>query len=97
ENFALANVHEHQFNFMKDFEEQGGIAFLLINFTGKDKIYYMRFSELSKFYKRAEDGILKHIKFEELDQKYFVGPKFGVPVHYLEGLNQDINETERLD
>ena len=32
-SFALSNVHEHQFNFMADFEAQGGISFLLIHFT----------------------------------------------------------------
>lgn len=95
--FALSNVHEHQFNFMKDFEEQQGIAFLLINFLKADKIYYMRFQELRKFYERAKGGGPKSVKMEELDQKYFIGPKFGVQVHYLEGLNRDIKEEERMD
>lgn len=98
DSFSLSNVHEHQFNFMKDFEGQGGISFLLINFTKQEKIYYMRFAELSKFYKRAyEEEGPKSIKFSELDENYFIGPKFSVQVHYLEGLNKDINEAERLD
>ena len=42
-SFALSNVHEHQFNFMADFEAQGGISFLLIHFTSVDKYYYMTF------------------------------------------------------
>jgi recombination protein U len=28
DTFSLQNVHEHQINFMKEFEEQGGVAFL---------------------------------------------------------------------
>lgn len=98
ESFALSNVHEHQFNFMRDFEKQGGISFLLIHFTGVNKFYYMRFSELEKFYNRAnsEEGP-KSLKISELDERYFIGPKFSVQVHYLEGLNKDINELERLD
>lgn len=95
--FALSNVHEHQFRFMQDFEEQRGIAFLLIQFVKADKIYYMRFAELKKFYDRAANGGPKSVKLEELDPKYFIGPKFGVQVHYLEGLNLDLKEEERLD
>ncbi|MCF0230046.1 MAG: Holliday junction resolvase RecU [Parasporobacterium sp.] len=94
-SFALSNVHEHQFAFMKEFEEQQGISFLLINFTKADKYYYMRFRELSRFYQRAAEGGPKSVKITELDEKYFIGPKFGVQIHYLEGMNMDINDIER--
>ena len=30
DTFTLANVHEHQVNFMKEFKEQGGVSVLLI-------------------------------------------------------------------
>ena len=80
---------------MKDFEAQGGVAFLLISFTARDQIYYMRFSELERFYNRAEEGSVKHIKIEETDPDYFLVPQPGVPVHYLEGINRDIAEKER--
>lgn len=96
-SFPLSNVHEHQFRFMQDFEEQQGIAFLLIQFVKADKYYYMRFAELKKFYERAHNGGPKSVKLEELDKKYFIGPKFGVQIHYLEGLNMDLKEVERLD
>ena len=36
DTFALANIHEHQVNFMKRFEAQGGIAFFLISFTARE-------------------------------------------------------------
>lgn len=93
DTFAMSNVHEHQYNFMKDFEEQGGISFMLIYFTGLDRTYYMRFTELDKFYKRANsDGGKKSLSIDELDENYFVGAKLGVPLHYLEGLNKDLQE-----
>ena len=37
--FPLANIHPHQVDFMERFEEQGGVSFLLIHFTGKDGDY----------------------------------------------------------
>ena len=36
--FPLQNVHEHQIRFMKEFEEQGGIAFIILHFTALDEI-----------------------------------------------------------
>ena len=35
ERFPLANVHPHQIRFMQEFEEQDGIAFLIIYFKSK--------------------------------------------------------------
>ena len=96
-SFALSNVHEHQYNFMRDFEEQGGIAFILINFVKTDTIYYMRFQELKKFYERAKNGGPKSVKENELNANYYIHEKFGVSVHYLEGINKDIQEMDRLD
>ncbi len=92
DSFPIANIHEHQYMFMKEFEGQGGIAFLLINYLHEDKIYYMRFAELDKFYKRAKEGGRKSFTLDELSKDYFVGGKFGVPLHYLEGLNKDLKE-----
>lgn len=92
DTFPLSNIHEHQYEFMKDFETQGGIAFILIHFTNLDKIYYLRFSELTKYYERALNGEKKSFNVSELDENYFITEKLGVPVHYLEGLNKDIME-----
>jgi len=41
-SFSLANVHEHQFKFMEEFEKQGGIAFLIIFFKSLDKSRRMK-------------------------------------------------------
>ena len=94
ETFQMMNVHEHQYKFMEDFESQGGIAFLLIWFSSVDRYYYMRFFEMKKFYARAESGEKKSFRISELDPDYFLEPKFGVELHYLEGLNKDIQERD---
>lgn len=97
DSFALSNVHEHQFLFMKDFEEQQGIAFLLIFFTKADRIYYMRFRDLEMYYNRAKNGGAKSVRISELKESYFIGPRYGVQVHYLEGLNKDLKEDDRME
>jgi len=91
ENFPLANVHEHQIQFMEEYEKQDGIAFLLIYFKSKDCFMYLPFSELKKFWDRMEQGGLKHFKFSELDPSYEISTYSGTFVHYLEQLQMDIN------
>ncbi len=56
DTFPLQNVHRHQVEFMEEFERQGGIAFLLILYTGRTELYYMRFQELKWFWERMEKG-----------------------------------------
>lgn len=91
ENFPLANVHEHQIRFMEEYEQQDGIAFLLIYFKSKDCFMYLPFSDLMKFWKRMEQGGLKHFKFEELDPSFEISTYSGTFVHYLEQLQMDMN------
>ena len=40
DTFSLQNVHEHQVEFMRHFEEQKGIAFLLLFYSSRDEFYY---------------------------------------------------------
>ena len=49
ETFPLQNIHEHQVEFMRQYEEQGGISFLLIYFTSRHVCYYMSFQEMMKY------------------------------------------------
>lgn len=90
DTFPLANVHEHQYLFMKDFESQGGIAFLLIYFSKRNQFYYMRFEELKRFYKRSQEGGPKSFKITELDADWYIGRHSGIQLHYLEGIQKDL-------
>lgn len=94
DTFPLANIHEHQVNFMRDFERQEGIAFLLIYFSTNDSYYYMRLAELEKFLERAEQGGLKRFKREELDPEFFLSIDNGALVPYLNGIQKDLNMRE---
>lgn len=90
--FPLANVHEHQMEFMEEFEEQDGIAFLLIYFKSEDCFYYLRYSELKTFWNRMKEGGKKSFSYEELNPQYQISTYSGTFVHYLELLSQDLNE-----
>lgn len=92
DTYNMRNIHEHQIRFMEEFEKQQGISFLIIMFSSRNEFYYMRFSELKSYIDRIEKGHPKNFKYEELSKRYFVKAKQGAPVHYLEGLQLDLNE-----
>lgn len=91
ESFPLANVHEHQIAFMSEFEEQEGIAFLLIYYKSKDCFMYLPFADLKRFWDRMEQGGVKHFKFDELKPSYEISTYSGTFVHYLEQVQMDLD------
>ncbi|NBH81795.1 Holliday junction resolvase RecU [bacterium C-53] len=97
DTFALANIHEHQVLFMRDFEEQGGIAFFLIYYTGRNLMYYLTYRKLAQFWERAGAGGRKSFRFEELDSGYFLPHKSGILVPYLDMLKEDLKDREESD
>jgi recombination protein U len=88
--FPLANVHEHQMQFMSEFEKQDGIAFLLIYFKSEDKYMYLPFARLKEFWERMQAGGGKNFKLEELDRSWEISPYSGTFVHYLEQIQMDL-------
>lgn len=90
DTFPLANIHEHQYLFMKEMEEQDGVAFLLISFTHRGEIRYLPFKELKKFWERMENGGRKSFKIEELNDDYIVPTQGGLYVRYLDAISKDL-------
>lgn len=94
DTFPLQNIHEHQVTFMKEFEEQGGISFLLIYFANRNECYYLRFKEMYQYWQRQFDGKPKNFKHSELDPSFFIDMKQGVYIHYLDGLQLDLTSRK---
>ncbi len=94
DTFTLANIHPHQVEFMREFEEQGGVAFFIIYYTAKNLFYYLTFRQLLVFWNRMNNNGRKSFRFEELSDEYFITPKSGLFVPYLDKINIDLNERE---
>lgn len=94
DTFPLQNIHEHQIAFMNKFEQQEGIAFILINFSHIDKYYYLTNKKLNEFYNRALEGGRKSFRIEELDDKFFFTSKQNLLVPYLDMIRIDLQERE---
>lgn len=90
DTFSLQNVHEHQMVFMERFEKQQGIAFFLIYYTHRDEFFYLPYSELKKFWERAQNGGRKSFRYEEVPQQFKLPKKQGIFVPYLDMLNLDL-------
>lgn len=88
--FPLANVHPHQIQFMRDFEAQGGVAFLLVFFSHLDRLYYLRLEKLLGFWGRMEQGGRKSFRIEELEPEFYLKNHGAILVPYLDGLKRDL-------
>ena len=89
--FPLQNVHEHQIDFMGKFERQGGVSFLLIYYTERDKLYYMRYSQIKKFWDRGMQGGRKSFRYDELEPDWTMQLKNGYFVPYLDYIQKDLD------
>ena len=94
DTFTLQNIHEHQVNFMEQFEKQGGVAFFLIYYTHKDLFYYLPYEMLRFFWDRAKEGGRKSFRMEELNPEYFLPKKSSVFVPYLDILSKDLEDRD---
>ena len=95
DTFSLENIHEHQVEFMREFELQGGISFFLISYTSKNILYYLTFRQIDIFWKRMKDGGRRSFRYDELDGQYIIKAKPGVFVPYLEYIQLDLdNRTD---
>lgn len=91
DSFPLHNIHEHQVTFMENFEKQDGVSFLIIYYSTRNELYYMRFEEMKKFWDRGAAGGRKSVRYEELNPAFFMKLKGGVYVPYLEILQKDLD------
>lgn len=90
DTFPIANIHEHQVAFMEDFEKQDGISFIIIYYTSKHEFYYLPFKKIKEFYDRSINGGRKSFRFDEIDKDYIIGKSVGIPIHFLEALQKDL-------
>ncbi|MBQ5446594.1 MAG: Holliday junction resolvase RecU [Lachnospiraceae bacterium] len=94
DTFPMQNIHKHQVEFMREFENQGGISFMIIYYTNRNEMYYLPFYLVEKFYLRSAAGGRKSFRFEEIDLQYQINTDKGVPVHYLETLAIDLQNRD---
>ncbi|MFI3230448.1 MAG: Holliday junction resolvase RecU [bacterium] len=93
----LQNIHEHQIAFMRDFEAQDGVAFLLVHFKLYDEYYYLPFKELILHYNSAQNGGRKSISYNDFKKYYSIPQSNKFYVHYLEALSTYLENLGELE
>ncbi len=86
-SLPIQNIHSHQIDFMKDFNSQGGVAFLLVHMSAYSKYYFLPLETLEKYWKDALKGGRKSIPIEAFDCKYEIRLMNTGIVDYLEAVN----------
>lgn len=94
ETFPIQNIHKHQVEFMQEFENQRGVAFLILYYTSLNEAYYLPFDKVLEFFLRSENGGRKSFRLEEIDKSYRIPTNKGVPLHYLEALSKDLENRD---
>lgn len=95
DTFSLANIHEHQVEFMRDFEKQGGVAFFIIHYTKRDILYYLRFEKLYSFWVRMKEGGRKSFRYDEIEPEFILSRNHnGLFVPYLDAVQLDLTKRE---
>ena len=94
ETFPLHNIHPHQIAFMREFEEQGGISFIILSYTVKNEIYYLPFDEILRFWTRMEEGGRKSFTYEEVDKSWQIRSCRDIFVHYLDMIQKDLDRRD---
>ena len=82
DTFPIHNIHEHQVEFMKEFERQ-------------DEFYYLPFSDIIKFWERAKAGERKSFTYDEIDKSFRINSGKGIIIHYLETIQKDLDRREQ--
>lgn len=90
----LHNIHEHQIRFMEEFEEQGGISFILLYLTHRDECFYLPMKDVLRFWRRMEEGGRKSFTYKEIDKSYEVSGASGLSLHFLNQLQKDLNSRD---
>ncbi len=65
-SFSFSHIYEHQVNHLDRIHRHGGIAFLLVNFDGKNETYLLDAPYLVQLYSDSKQGGRKSIAY-----KYF--------------------------
>ncbi len=90
----LQNIHEHQVKFMEDFAKQGGISFLIVNFTTEGEFYLLPLEVMKDYWDKAQKGGRKSIPYSAFEERYKIELKNGAMLNYLDAVNEYLSAKD---
>ena len=76
---------------MEDFTNQGGLSFLIVNFSTLNKYYLLPFDQLYRHWLIAENGGKKSISHENFDNNLEINIINQKYIHYLSTIKAYFN------
>lgn len=92
--FPLSNIELHQMVFLQEFHDQGGQAFILIEFAKTYEVFLVPYVKIREYWNAAQNGGRKSIPYEDMKLFPKISSGNGIALDYLAALN---NETENYD
>lgn len=91
----LSNVKEHQYYFLKNWVENGGVGFLIIYFTNLNESYYLPFELLDEYWTKMLAGGRKSIPYKRIVQDgYQIGSRGLIFLDYLRIVEEYLTAKE---
>lgn len=92
-SLPLSNIHDHQLEFMKDIDDQNGLAFIIIHFKFCDEYYLVPYEDLQSYY--DQQHIRKSIPYKAMHPEFLlkISP-IGI-LDYLPGLNAYLDYKDK--
>ena len=88
-SFAFQRIYVHQIEHLKKVKEHGGIAFLLIEFSAKKKVFVFPIEELDRLYQESLNGGRKSITYDTFVKLgYEVEISYQPRVDYIKVIDQ---------
>ena len=81
--FPLANIEQHQMDFLERFQDQGGIGFFLVEFAKHHEFYIIPFTNMNEYWERARAGGRKSIPYDDMFLFEKVKSGRGIALDYL--------------
>ena len=88
--FDLSNVKDHQYQYMKSWHENEGIAFLIVMFSTLNEAYFLSFKELKYWKDESERESIPYDEFQ------FIIEESSVPVDYA-GILKLFEDEKEVD
>lgn len=89
--FDLSNLHDHQYEYLNSVDQQGAIAFVLIEFRNSKDIYLCSLSMIRKYVNQSRNGGRKSIPIEAFEYEAMLVKDTGrAPLDYLECVDRII-------
>ncbi|MEA3422906.1 MAG: Holliday junction resolvase RecU [Bacillota bacterium] len=87
-SLPLSNIHEHQFEYMREFSFQGGFSFIIVHFKRYDEYYLIPFETIDAYYENSKKNGRKSIPYESMLDRFEIKIEHNNMLNYLPVLNE---------